>query len=79
MTLKNCYNKAVNEIPALALLTGINTPDNVEQFSTLSDEIKSDITPYVATLDAQDCSSVKTLVEHVVRQFVDEENEDVSK
>lgn len=78
VTLKNCYNKPVNEIPALALLTGINTPDTIEQFSALSDEIKCDITPHVAVLDAQDCTNVKHLIENVVSQFVNEESDEVS-
>lgn len=64
-------------IPTLALLTGINTEDNVEQFSTLAREIQNDITPHVAVLSAQDCTSVKALMENTVSQFVNPDNDSV--
>lgn len=77
-SLKVCHNKPVNEIPALALLTGINTSDNLDQFKTLSFDIGNEITPHVATLYSQDCASVKNLIENFVSQFVNHEKQDVS-
>lgn len=76
--VKNCYNNNVTEIPAATLLMGINMPDHSAQFSALSDVIKREITPHVATLHAQDCPNVKHLVENMVSQFVNEIPEDVS-
>ncbi|EFA03157.1 origin recognition complex subunit 3 [Tribolium castaneum] len=71
--LKNCYKDTVSEIPAAALLTGINMPDHSVQFKTLKKEIKRSITPHVVTLSGEDCHSLKYLVEIMVNQLVKSE------
>ena len=73
--IKNSYANPVSEIPAVALLTGINMPDHSAQFKTLKQEIKRTITPHLCTLSGEDCHNLKYLVETMIHQLV--KNEDV--
>ncbi|KAF7287625.1 hypothetical protein GWI33_005977 [Rhynchophorus ferrugineus] len=68
--IKSACNSVTFEIPTAALLTGINMPDHVEQFIALEKQLKDHITPHVATLNSQDCSSMKFLMENLVNQFL---------
>ncbi|GJQ82482.1 hypothetical protein Trydic_g14472 [Trypoxylus dichotomus] len=68
--IKDSYSDEVSEIPAAALLTGINMPDHVAQFSTLLNTIRQDITPHVACVYSQDCQNIKMFVENMIDQFV---------
>ncbi|XP_017783134.1 PREDICTED: origin recognition complex subunit 3 [Nicrophorus vespilloides] len=67
------YCKPVTEIPAGALLTGINMPDHAVQFETLKSSINEKISPHVAHLSSQDCPSLKNLVENMINQFINED------
>nr|CAD7402174.1 unnamed protein product [Timema poppensis] len=70
--VKTCHtnSKLKNIIPAVTLLTGVNMPDHAALFLTLSDKLKSEVTPYVTTLHAHDCGSIRLAVEQMVSQFV---------
>lgn len=79
--VKNSYNNPVSEIPAAALLTGINMPDHAAQFETLAREIKEKVSPHVTCLYSEDCQNLKQLIENMVDAFVnvsEESSEDVS-
>nr|CAD7589189.1 unnamed protein product [Timema genevievae] len=70
--VKTCHtnSKLKNIIPAVTLLTGVNMPDHAALFLTLSDKLKSEVTPHVTTLHAHDCGSIRLAVEQMVSQFV---------
>lgn len=53
-------------------LIGINMPDHVEQFKALEKQISIQISPHVAILNSQDCSSIKYLMENLVNQFLND-------
>lgn len=80
--VKNSYHNPVSEIPAAALLTGINMPDHAAQFETLAREIKGKVSPHVTCLYSEDCQNLKQLIENMVDAFVnaseDTSDEDVS-
>ncbi|XP_030747347.1 origin recognition complex subunit 3 isoform X2 [Sitophilus oryzae] len=72
------YNSSVCEIPTAALLTGINMPDHDKQFKNLKRQIINDVSPHVALLNSQDCSSVKSLMDNMVYQFLNNSGWDKS-
>ncbi|KAF9415006.1 hypothetical protein HW555_007273 [Spodoptera exigua] len=57
-------------IPSATLLTGVNQPDHVSQFTSLIDIIRHEVTPHVALVNSQDAPSVKHLVENAVWQLI---------
>lgn len=65
-----------NILPAAALLTGINQPDHHEQFETLSQRIKEQLSASVCVIQSRDCSSIKAAVEAMVYGFVEAPYED---
>lgn len=65
-------------IPTAAILTGINLPDHATLFNNLKSQIKSEITPLVAILYSDDCSSLKSLTENLVYQLIVGKQSDVS-
>lgn len=67
------YRNVETEIPAAALLTGINMPDHRAQFTALSKQIKEQVSPHVACLYGQDCQNLKYLVENMINQFVNDD------
>uniref|UniRef100_A0A1Y1MP20 Origin recognition complex subunit 3 n=3 Tax=Photinus pyralis TaxID=7054 RepID=A0A1Y1MP20_PHOPY len=69
-SVKSSFNEKVTEVPTKTLLTGINMPDHVALFSTLCKEIKKSVTPHIAVLHTEHCSTLKNLVESAVDQFV---------
>ncbi|PNF31504.1 Origin recognition complex subunit 3 [Cryptotermes secundus] len=73
--IQNCHinksrNKIRNEIPSATLLTGVNLPDHEALFATLSSQLHDKVTPYVATLQARHCATVRSAIEHLVLQFM---------
>ncbi|XP_066152225.1 origin recognition complex subunit 3 isoform X2 [Euwallacea fornicatus] len=62
-----------DEIPAAALLTGINMPDHEAQFKNLDKLLKDRITPHVALLRSQQCGKLKNLIESMIGQFLNNE------
>ncbi|XP_035686043.1 origin recognition complex subunit 3-like [Branchiostoma floridae] len=60
-----------NEIPTAALVTGVNMPDHGMIFSNLTSLLQDNITPYVARLQAKDCSAMKNIMSKVIMQFMD--------
>uniref|UniRef100_A0A1A9X3B7 Origin recognition complex subunit 3 n=1 Tax=Glossina brevipalpis TaxID=37001 RepID=A0A1A9X3B7_9MUSC len=63
--------KYTNEImPTAALLTGVNQPDHLQQFDTLSERLKEKISASACVLQSRDCSSIKTAVESMVYNFI---------
>ncbi|XP_026729471.1 origin recognition complex subunit 3 [Trichoplusia ni] len=57
-------------IPSATLLTGVNQPDHVSQFTALIDIIRDEVTPHVALVNSQDAPSIKHLVENTVWQLI---------
>lgn len=79
--VRNSYRNTVSEIPAAALLTGINMPDHAAQFETLARDIKERVSPHVTCLYSEDCQNLKQLIENMIDSFVnafDDLSEEVS-
>lgn len=80
--VRNSYQSTVGEIPAAALLTGINMPDHAAEFETLAKNIKEMVSPHVTCLYSEDCQNLKQLIENMVDSFVnatEDSSEEVSK
>ncbi|KAM3962283.1 LOW QUALITY PROTEIN: origin recognition complex subunit 3 [Aphomia sociella] len=57
-------------IPSATLLTGVNQPDHVSQFTALINKIREEVTPHIAMVNSQDAPTVKHLVENTVWQLI---------
>ncbi|KAM9383551.1 origin recognition complex subunit 3 [Phaethornis superciliosus] len=68
------------EIPTAALILGVNVTDHDLTFRSLSEVLQNNVTPYVALLEAKDCSGIKNLMQKLMGQlmncYVDVEDED---
>ncbi|KAL3281804.1 hypothetical protein HHI36_005005 [Cryptolaemus montrouzieri] len=73
---RSCEHK-LNEIPSAALLTGINMPDHEAQFSTLTKEIKENVSPHCVTLRGQDYHNLKLLIENMINGFINDEEAEI--
>ncbi|XP_017465755.1 PREDICTED: origin recognition complex subunit 3 [Rhagoletis zephyria] len=58
-------------VPAAALLTGVNQPDHLEQFATLSQRLLQKMSASVCMLQSRDCSTLKSAVEAMVYNFIE--------
>ncbi|XP_011180479.2 origin recognition complex subunit 3 [Zeugodacus cucurbitae] len=58
-------------VPAAALLTGVNQPDHLEQFSTLTQRLLQKMSASVCMLQSRDCASLKSAVETMVYSFIE--------
>ncbi|XP_014099933.2 origin recognition complex subunit 3 [Bactrocera oleae] len=57
-------------VPAAALLTGVNQPDHLEQFATLTQRILQKMSASVCMLQSRDCATLKSAVETMVYNFI---------
>ncbi|XP_045195815.2 origin recognition complex subunit 3-like [Mercenaria mercenaria] len=62
---------AIREIPAAALVTGVNTPDHSTMFSNLVVMLRDRVTPQVAILKSKDCQNVKSILSRTLSQLLD--------
>ncbi|XP_039251159.2 origin recognition complex subunit 3-like [Styela clava] len=65
------------EIPAAALITGVNMPDHAGFFHQLSEEVSKTITPHVAVLCSKNCLNMKSLMRCIGQQLILGEAEDL--
>ncbi|KAK7909973.1 hypothetical protein WMY93_014657 [Mugilogobius chulae] len=71
-----------SEIPTAALMLGVNVPDHDMTFQSLSELLRRSVTPYVASLQAKECGSLKLLLKRVLERAmgdvvaVDDEDEE---
>lgn len=63
-------NQRTGLLPTVAVLTGVNQPDHLEQFMTLGQNIQKRTTGHVCLLPAQHCSTVKSALENLVYNFI---------
>lgn len=66
-----------DSIPTAAILTGINLPDHAALFKTIQNEIETNHTPYIAILQSDKCSSLKSVVENMVHQIINNTSAEV--
>ncbi|XP_037714061.1 origin recognition complex subunit 3 [Drosophila subpulchrella] len=75
-------------LPTAALLTGINQPDHLSQFTALTQRLHAQRAARVCVLQSRDCATLKAAVESLVfglveddaeAENVDEEDEDVAE
>jgi hypothetical protein len=64
----------VHNIEIVFLLLGVNLPDHEALFATLSSQLRDKVTPYIATLQARHCTTVRSTIEHMVLQFMNYNN-----
>ncbi|XP_026751186.2 origin recognition complex subunit 3 [Galleria mellonella] len=57
-------------IPSATLLTGVNQPDHVSQFTALISKIRQEVTSHIAMVNSQDAPTLKHLVENTVWQLI---------
>ncbi|KAI8381334.1 origin recognition complex subunit 3 N-terminus-domain-containing protein [Radiomyces spectabilis] len=68
-----------HEIPTGLVFAGINTPDHDTQFQQIASHLREPTSPlnkrkranYVSLLHSKDCSNVKSMMKHMIAQFVD--------
>ncbi|XP_030375173.1 origin recognition complex subunit 3 [Scaptodrosophila lebanonensis] len=58
-------------LPTAALLTGINQPDHLNQFETLTRRLHSENAARVCVLQSRDCSTLKAAVEAMVYNLIE--------
>ncbi|XP_016890719.1 origin recognition complex subunit 3 isoform X2 [Cynoglossus semilaevis] len=69
-----------SEIPTAALVLGVNVPDHDMTFQSLSELLQQSVTPHVASVQANECATLKHLMKKVLEKLtgavVDEEDDD---
>ncbi|XP_053965995.1 origin recognition complex subunit 3 [Anastrepha ludens] len=58
-------------VPAAALLTGVNQPDHLEQFATLTQRLLQKMPASVCMLQSRDCTTLKSAIEIMVYNFME--------
>ncbi|XP_058163119.1 origin recognition complex subunit 3 isoform X2 [Dasypus novemcinctus] len=61
----------VREIPAAALVLGVNVTDHDLTFRSLTEALQNNVTPYVVSLQAKDCPDMKHFLQKLVSQLMD--------
>ncbi|XP_043925020.1 origin recognition complex subunit 3 [Protopterus annectens] len=64
------HRMRATEIPAAALVLGVNVPDHAMTFQILSEQLRESITPYVVSLEAKECQGVKHILQKVFGQLL---------
>ncbi|XP_064536502.1 origin recognition complex subunit 3 [Drosophila montana] len=62
-------------LPTAALLTGINQPDHLKQFETLTQRLHAQQAARVCVLQSRDCATLKAAVESMVYSLMDDQLE----
>ncbi|XP_067312102.1 origin recognition complex subunit 3 [Pseudorasbora parva] len=76
------WRQRSSEIPTAALMLGVNVPDHAMTFRSLCNLLQDSVTPFVVSVHAKECATVKLLIQKVLEQLmgkgvsVDEEQED---
>ncbi|XP_077160919.1 origin recognition complex subunit 3 isoform X2 [Paroedura picta] len=65
----SCRMKA-NEIPAAALILGVNVTDHDLTFKSLSEVLQEDVTPFVVSLRSKECPGIKHLLQKLMAQLM---------
>ncbi|XP_058472192.1 origin recognition complex subunit 3 isoform X1 [Solea solea] len=58
-----------SEIPTAALVLGVNVPDHDMTFQSLSELLQQSVTPYVASVQAKECGTLKHLMKRVLERL----------
>ncbi|NXU59708.1 ORC3 protein, partial [Turnix velox] len=69
-TTEWAYQMKSREIPTAALVLGVNVTDHDLIFRSLSEVLQNNITPYIAFLEAKDCSGIKNLMKKLMEQLM---------
>ncbi|KAM9317149.1 origin recognition complex subunit 3 [Gastrophryne carolinensis] len=59
-----------SEIPAAALLLGVNVTDHELTFNSLSEVLNDQVSPFVVLLQAKECSGIKQLLQKLLSQLM---------
>ncbi|XP_063168352.1 origin recognition complex subunit 3 [Candoia aspera] len=60
-----------SEIPAAAVVLGVNVTDHELTIKSLSEVLQDDVTPFVVSLKAKECPGIKQLLQKVIMQLMD--------
>lgn len=55
---------------SVLLFLGVNLPDHDALFAALSSQLRDKVTPYIATLQARHCTTIRSTIEHMVLQLM---------
>ncbi|XP_008066066.1 origin recognition complex subunit 3 isoform X2 [Carlito syrichta] len=61
----------LREIPAAALVLGVNVTDHDLTFRSLTEALQNNVTPYVVSLQAKDCPDIKHFLHKLVSELMD--------
>ncbi|XP_020945480.1 origin recognition complex subunit 3 isoform X3 [Sus scrofa] len=61
----------LREIPAAALVLGVNVTDHDLTFRSLTEALQNNVTPYVVSLQAKDCPDIKHFLQKLTSQLMD--------
>ena len=59
-----------SEIPAAALMLGVNVPDHDATFRSLAELLGASVTPHVALVRAEECGSLGQLTKRVLERVM---------
>lgn len=59
-------------MPATALLTGINQPDHIQLFKTFAEQVRKADNARVCIIQSRDCSTMKSAIESMVSGLMEE-------
>ncbi|KAF7246978.1 Origin recognition complex subunit 3 [Varanus komodoensis] len=60
-----------SEIPAAAVVLGVNVTDHDLTFKSLSEILQNDVTPFVVSLRSKECPDIKHLLQKMMIQLMD--------
>lgn len=78
LNLKEYFEIVVNIFSNLIIL-GINQPDHFQQFEFLSKRINDNIQSKVVILQSRDCSTLKSLIETMVYNFIEKSRNQIDE
>ncbi|XP_061845414.1 origin recognition complex subunit 3 isoform X2 [Colius striatus] len=64
------YRMKSREIPTAALVLGVNVTDHDLTFRSISEVLQQNVTPYIALLEAKDCTGIKNLMQKLMGQLM---------
>lgn len=59
-----------HDVWSVLVFLGVNLPDHEALFAALSSQLRDKVTPYIATLQARHCNTLRSTIEHMVLQLM---------
>ncbi|XP_033636011.1 origin recognition complex subunit 3-like [Asterias rubens] len=62
--------RVIQEVPTAAFVAGVNVPDHSATFTSVTNLLKDQVTPHVASLLSRDCNNIRALMSNLVSQLM---------